>query len=185
VPAPSFVQTERRSLLVPILCAVVLIALAALVQRHFYAPGNLQAELVKTEVLANKSVFKSDTIVVAPQETSYTLLVACTVRFENRERLPISLDEFALTLTDSSGAQHTEKAVYPPDLANLETMFPRLKPLAAQPLLRDTSIAPGQSAEGTLVFSLPYPVSVWNTRTSAVLEIIPYRQKPINLTIPH
>jgi hypothetical protein len=98
--------------------------------------------------------------------------------------VPISLDEFALTLTDSSGAQHTEKAVYPPDLANLQTMFPRLKPLAAQPLLRDTSIAPGQSAEGTLVFSLPYPASVWNTRTSAVLQIVPYHQTPIDLTIP-
>ena len=62
------------------------------------------------------------------------------------------------------------------DLDNVYTSFPGLKPLASEPLLRDTMISPGQSAEGMILLHFPVTKEVWDHRRTAVLNVDLYHQ---------
>ena len=185
VTEPTFAQPERRSFVVPALLALVAFAVAFFVWKHAFFPAtSVDIAHLHTEVLPFTTEFKTDTIMLGPNETNSTLLVATTIRIDNHRRIPISLDDFAMTLTDATGAMLTEKAVQKTDLPNLETMFPKLKPIAGTQLLRDTEIAPGKAAEGTLIFSFPVPVDLWNKRTSATVEAQIYHQPAVQATVP-
>jgi hypothetical protein len=184
VQPPTFAQPERRSYAAPILIALAVLA-AFFVTLHRITTTSLTAAHLHTEVLPNTTVYRSDTIVVGPPETIYTLFVVSTLRIDNRRAQPVSLDDLVLTLTDPAGAQLTAQALRPQELANAEVSFPKLKPLVTAPLLlREAPIAPGQSAQGTAVFSVAVPQSVWDTRKSATVTLTPYHLDPLTLTIP-
>ena len=181
---PTFAQPERRSFFVPVVIAIAILA-AAIWVLHRTTTTSLSASLNHTEVLPNTTVYKSDTIVVGPPETVYTLFVVSTLRIDNKRAQPVSVDDLVLTLTDPTGAQLTAQALRPAELANAEASFPKLRSLVDAPLLqRETPIAPDQSAQGIAVFSLAVPRSVWDTRKSATIVLMPYRLDPLNLTIP-
>jgi len=146
---------------------------------------SLSVSLLRTQTLPNTTVYKADSIVVGQQETTYTLFVVSTLRIDNHRKQPISLDDLVLTLTDPHDAQLTAQALRPQELANAELSFPTLKPLVTAPLLlRETPIAPSQSAQGVAVFSVAVPQSVWDTRKSATIAVTPYHLDPLTLTIP-
>jgi hypothetical protein len=168
----------------PIVLAVAILIVAIGVVRFLSPPTAFTCSIVKTEILPNVSVFKADSMVVAPQHTEYTLFVVATLHAEDKRLTATSLNDSSLTLTDANDGELTVKALYASELANAELSFPKLKPLAGTLLQRDTAIAPGRSAEGTVVFSLPLPESVWTHRKSAVIEVEPYHLDPITLTIP-
>jgi len=181
---PSFHQDEPRSLLVPALLAVAFVVLAFFIARRFFPATTVNIAHIHTDILPTTTVYKSDSIVVAPSETDNILFVASTIRIDNQRKYPISLDDFTLTLTDIAGAQQTAKAVQKFDLPNTEVMFPNLKPLIGPLLLRDTNIDPGKSAQGTIVFSLPVDATTWNNRKSAEIQVDIYHGHPVYTTIP-
>ncbi len=181
---PTFAQPERRSLAIPILLALAFLA-ACLAIVHRATATSLTATLLHTEILPNRTVFQANSIVLGQQETSYTLFVVSTLKIDNHRAQPTSIDDLVLTLSDPSGAQATAQALRPQELANAELSFPKLKTLANAPLLlRETPIAPNQSAEGLAIFSVAVPQSVWETRKSATIAVTPYHLDPITLTIP-
>lgn len=180
----TFNQEQSRSLVVPALVAVALLGAAFLIARHFLPPSSAKAEYLHTDVLETATVMHANTIVLGANETDYALFVATTIKVDNPLAQPISLDDFALTITDPTGAILTEKAIRKQDLAESVATFPKLKPLVGTPLWRDTTIDPGQSAQGTLVFSFAVPQSVWDTRKSAELEVDIYHGHSLTLTVP-
>jgi len=184
VSEPSFAQHQSRSLLVPGLIAVAVLVAIFFVARPFFAVPTLSAEHLRTQTLPTVTVFKTDTIVVGANETNHTFFIASTIRVGNQQAYPVSLDDFTLTLTDPSGAELVERAIQKQDLPNLEIEFPKLKPLLATPLLRDTSIDPKNSVEGTILFSLPISQSVWDSRGTAEIKVDIYHNHPLFLTIP-
>ncbi len=183
---PTFAQPERRSFLVPILLALAVLAAGFFaVHRYLLPPGIITLDQLNTAILPATTVYKTDSMVVAADEIDSTLFVASTVRLDNQLRFPITIDDISLTLTDRTGAEMTLKALRKSELANAELSFPKLTAIAGTPLQPETEIPPHQSAEGTVVFSFPLSDSVWNTRNSAVLQITPYHQPPVTVTIPH
>lgn len=183
VSEPSFALEERRSFVVPSLIAVAVLLLGIVVSITLFPSTNVQATVLGTRLLPTKTVFHSDTIVIGANETDETLFVATTIRLENKLRTPSTFDDANLVLTDSTGAQLSVKASQKADLPNLQVMFPAIKPLVATPLLRDTEIAPGASAQGTLLFSFSIPQSVWDSRKSAELTLDIYHQPSIKLIL--
>ena len=180
---PTFAPPERRSLLIPILIAVAILACGVLYARHLSPETPVTVEALHTSILPTTTVFHTDTIVIGPNETNSTLLVVSTIRLKNERRVPVYLDDFSLTLTDATGAQLTAKALQKDEIPNLELSFPALKPLAGTPILRETSIDPGKTAEGTVIFSLPVNEALWTKRQSAVVQVDLYHQNPITTTL--
>jgi hypothetical protein len=182
--SPSFAQAERRSFALPIVLALAVLALAGAVVLHLYPRGNVALTLLHTDTLPTHTVFKSDSIVVGPAQTSDVLFVTSTIRVENRTRNPITLDDFSCTYTDPAGAVLTVKASTRPELVNQEISFPRLKPLASAMLLRDHVLVPGKSAQGTLVFSFPFTPAQWAARKSATIQMDVYHGDSLTLVLP-
>lgn len=179
----NFSQPERRSFFVPILLAVVAIVIAVGVAIHFFPATSVDLVHVRTEVLPIETLFKSNTV-IGLSEANHMVFIASTVKVDNHLRVPIYLDDFHITLTDPSGAEMTVSADTPKDLPDLEANYPGIKPLMTTPLVRNTGIDSEKSAEGTLLFALSIPKSVWDARKSAVIKVDLYHQPPMYVTLP-
>ena len=168
----------------PFVVAVLALAFAAFLAIHFFPRTSVKAEAIHTDLLPTTTVYKAQSIVVGQNEVAQTLFVASTLRIENGMRASVYVDNVSLTLTDSTGAELTERALSKQDIATVEQSFPRLKTLVQASPLTDASIGPGKSAQGVSVFSLKLPRSLWDARTSAVIKIDLYHQPSVSVTLP-
>ena len=184
MPEPTFAQPERRSYVVPILVAVVALAAAIAVATHFFPATTVNIAHVHSDLLPTHTVYKTDSIVVGHDPAVDVLYLAETLTIDNQMRRPIDLDGFTLTLTDPKDAELSLRAVSKQDLAGLEQTFPALRPMLAHPLFPETSIDPGKQVTGTVLFALPVPQQMFDTRKSAVVKVDLYHLNPIYQTIP-
>ena len=181
---PTFASPERRSFLLPLVLAVAALLLAAALAIRFFPATTVTAEAVHTDMLPTTTVYKAQSIVVGQNEVAQTLFIASTLRIKNGMRIPVDVDHVSLTLTDSTGAELTEKALSKQDIATSELSFPKLKPLVPAMLPQDASIDSGKSAQGVILFSLSVPRTLWDARRSAVVKIDLYHQRSVFVTLP-
>lgn len=180
----KFAQSAPRNLLAPVLVAFLLIGiLIALVVRH--TPSQIvNLTITHTAVYPAHTVFKSDSIVVGSDKSQDDLYVLASLQVDDPLHVPVILKDFTATLTTAEDQQMTTSAAEEKDLPNIYTSFPALKPLSSEPLLRETLIAPGTSAEGMVLLHFPVTQDVWNHRKSAVLNVHLYHDGEFPITIP-
>ena len=176
VSEPKFAQPARRNLLVPVLLAFLILGIVLALLLRFTPHRTADLTIVRTAVYPTHTVFKSDSIIVANQHTEDALYVLTTLRIDDRLHLPLFLKDFTATLTTAEGEQITTSAIEKLDLENVYTSFPGLRPLASEPLLRETMISPGQSAEGMILLHFPVTKEVWDHRRDALLNVDLYHQ---------
>ena len=172
----KFAQPARRNLLAPVLLAFLILGIVLALLLRFTPHRTADLTITRTAIYPTHTVFKSDSIIVANQHAEDALYVLTTLRIDDRLHLPLFLKDFTATLTTGEGEEITTSAVEKLDLENVYTSFPGLKPLASEPLLRDTMISPGQSAEGMILLHFPVTKEVWDHRRTAVLNIDFYHQ---------
>jgi len=172
----KFAQPARRNLLAPVLLAFLILGIVLALLLRFTPHRTADLAITRTTIYPTHTVFKSDSIVVANQRAEDALYVLTTLRIDDRLHLPLFLKDFTATLTTAEGEEITTSAVEKLDLDNVYTSFPGLKPLASEPLLRDTMISPGQSAEGMILLHFPVTKEVWDHRRTAVLNVDLYHQ---------
>jgi hypothetical protein len=176
-------QSERRSFLVPgIIVGVIVVVVAALV--YFLVPrSDADVSIIHTAIVPTHTVFKADSIVVGQPQAEDDMYVLTIVHIEDKAKVPLFIKDITGNLTTGQG-DATASAVEGNDLPNLYLTFPALKLLATPPLLRETSIQPGQSAEGMVVLHFPVDANAWNNRKTATVTLDFYHQDPITTTIP-
>jgi hypothetical protein len=190
VPEPTFAQPDRRNFALPLLLALGVLAIAAGLLAYFFPYKKPQLTITHSAVYLGHTVFERQNfengtnVVGQGPSTEDDLYVLETVHIENPLKVPLTLNDFTATLTATDGSQMKVGAIEKPELPTVFTAFPALKPLVATPLLRETTIAPGQSADGVIVLPFPVAKSTWDQRQSAILTIEFYRESPVNLTIP-
>jgi hypothetical protein len=172
----KFAQPARRNLLVPVLLAFLILGIVLALVLRYTPHRTADLTITRTTVYPTHTVFKSDSIIVGNQHTEDDLYVLTTLRIDDRLHLPLFLKDFTATLTTAEGEQITTSAIEKQDLNNVYTSFPELKPLSTEPLLRDTMISPGQSAEGMVLLHFPVTQDIWDHRRSAVLNVDLYHQ---------
>ena len=172
----KFAQPDRRNLLAPVLLAFLILGIVIALLIRFSPHRNADLTITHTAVYPVHTVFKSDSIVVGNQHAEDDLYVLTNLRIDDHLHLPLFLKDFTATLTTAEGEEITTSAVEKDDLDNVYTSFPAVKALASEPLLRDTMINPGQSAEGMILLHFPVTKEVWDHRRSAVLNIDLYHQ---------
>ncbi len=181
----TFAQPERRSFLVPALIASAVLGLVCAVAYLYSSRHTVTLAVTHVAVLPTHTVFKTDSkIVGAKGEAQDDLYVLATVRIDNRLRMPLFLSDFTSTLTTADDAVTTASAVEKNDLANLYVTFPALKPLASAPLLRESTVQPGDRAEGMVLLHFPITQADWEQRKSATLTLDFYHQDPLTVSIP-
>jgi hypothetical protein len=176
VPDLQFAQPVRRNLLVPVLLAFLILGIVLALVLKFTPHKTADLAVTRTAVYQAHTVFKSDTIVVGNQHTEDDLYVVTTLHIDDRLDLPLFIKDFTATITTADGEEVTTSAVEKRDLDNVYASFPDLKALTSEPLLRDTMISPGQSAEGMVLLHFPVTKDVWDHRRRAVLNVDLYHQ---------
>jgi len=180
----TFSQSERPNFVVPGLIALAVIGggfgLLAWLTPHRVA------EIAVTHVAAKQfhTVIPSGSMVVGDEQAEDDLYVLATVSIKDDLKLPLFLSDFTGTLTGPDGTETTASAIQKNDLAGLYVTFPALKPLVSAPLLRETAIQPGQTAEGMVLLHFPATQAAWDQRKSATVTIAFYHQGPITVDIP-
>jgi hypothetical protein len=172
----KFAQPARRNLLVPVLLAFLILGIILALVLRFTPHRTADLTITRTAIYPAHTVFKSNSIIVGHEQFQDDLYVLTTLRIDDRLHLPLFLKDFTATLTTAEGEEITTSAVEKLDLDNVYTSFPELKPLASEPLLRDTMISPGQSAEGMVLLHFPVTKEVWDHRRTAVLNVDLYHQ---------
>ena len=181
---PTFSQSDRPNLTTPILLALLVLGVAGYLIYHFTPHTTADLRITHTSTWQAHTVFKSDTILVGQDKAEDATYVLATLRIDDRLRLPLFLKDFTATLTTADGQTLTTAAAEQSDLQPLLTTFPQLKALATAPLLRDTQIDPGHSAEGMIILQFPITQDAWNKRQSATLSVDFYHQAPQIVTLP-
>jgi hypothetical protein len=150
------------------------IAIALLIRFTPHRTADLS--ILRTAIYPAHTVFKADTIVVGSDAAQDDLYVLTTLHIEDNLHLPLFIKDFTGSLTTADGQQITTSAVEKDDLPNLFVSFPALKPLSSEPLLRETMINSGTSAEGMVVLHFPVTKDVWDHRRTADLTVNLYHQ---------
>jgi hypothetical protein len=185
VPEPTFAQPARRNLLAPVLIAFTLLGIAIALVVRYTPHKTADITITGTSVYPAHTVFKSDSILVGSDRAQDDLYVLATLRVDDRLNLPLFLKDFTATLVTADGEEFHTSAAEKQDIPNLFTTFPALEKLASPPLLRETLISPGQSAEGMVLLHFPVTQATWNSRKSATLTVDLYHQGPLAVLIPN
>jgi hypothetical protein len=185
VPQPTFAQPARHNLLAPVLIAFTILGIAIALVVRYTPHKTADITITQTAIYPAHTVFKSDTILVGSERAQDDLYVLATLRIEDRLNLPIFLKDFTATLVTADGEEIHTNATEKQDIPALLGTFPALKDLASSPLLRETLIAPGQTAEGMVLLHFPVTQAVWNARKSAILNVDLYHQGPLTISIPN
>jgi hypothetical protein len=184
----SFSQSEQRSFLVPGLIALAVMGgvfgLLAWLTPHRVAEIDVPHVAAKQFHTVIPSSSSGAMAVIGEDQAEDDLYVFATVRIKDDLKLPLFLSDFTGTLTGPDGTLTTASAIQKNDLAGLFVTFPALKPLAGPPLLRETAIQPGQTAEGMVLLHFLAPQATWDQRKSATVTIAFYHQDPITVDLP-
>ena len=131
-------------------------------------------------------MFKNLSKVVGHEdEAQDDLYVLTTLHIDNRSKMPLTIDDITAVLTPSDDSDPTTASAIPQTgLDGMYVTFPALKPLSGPPLPRETTIQPGDHAEGMVMLHFPVAEADWNSRKSATVTISFYHQDPLTLTIP-
>jgi hypothetical protein len=190
VPDPTFAQPERRNFALPILLALGVLAIAAGLLAYFFPYKKPQLAITQSSVYVARSVFAKQNfangtdVVGQGASTEEDLYVLATVHLDNPLKVPLTLNDFTATITAADGSQMKVGGVEKPDLATVFTAFPALKAMVGTPLLRESVVAPGQSADGTILLPFPISKAAWDQRQTAIVTIEFYREPPVTVTIP-
>jgi hypothetical protein len=172
----KFAQPARNNLLAPVLLAFLILGITLALAIRFTPHKTADLDIVHTAVYPAHTVFKGESILVGHDQARDDLYVLTTLRVTDGLRLPLFLKDFTATLTTGDGQEITTSAIEKDDLPSVLTAFPALKPLASEPLLRETMINPGQSAQGMILLHFPVTQEVWDHRRTAILNVDLYHQ---------
>ncbi len=184
----NFSQPERRSYLVPVLVALLILGIAGGFLYRTYSRRVVIAAVTHTTVHPIHVVYTKQAqtgsfkVLGGPTGESDLYLVP-NIRIENHLTVPLFLKDFTITMTVADGELHTS-AIEKNDLDVVYASFPEIKGLMTKPLLRDAEIAPGATVEGTLLAQFAIPQNVWDQRQSATLTIDLYHQNSMTIPIP-
>ena len=153
----QFAQPARRNLLVPVLLAFLILGIVLALFLRLIPNHTADLAITHTAVYPAHTVFKSESMVIANQHAEDNLYVLATLRIDDRLHVPLFLKDFTATLTTAEGEEVTSSAVEQHDLDAVYTSFPEVKALATTPLLRETMINPGNSAEGMVLLRFRHP----------------------------
>ena len=180
-----FAQAERRNFLVPALIAVVILAAGVTFFLKRMPVRIADVSVTHTAIVPTQAIYANQSKVVGTKDqTENNLYVLTTVRIDNHLKVPLFINDITGILTQPDDSIFDTSAIEKNDLPNLYTTFPKIKPLAGDPLLRETTIDPGGHAEGMVILSFPIDESAWNQRKSASISITFYHQGSVTVEIP-
>ena len=184
-----------RSLLPAILIAILALALVAwavfrfnpdhvadlkVTQLQTFAP-HTDIKALESKVHSNMRVLSQSTAAAGEDD----MYVIATVSITDRLRMPIFLEGTQAHVTLADGSQLEPRIIFGDTLKRLQSIFPALRPMVADPLALDDQVDPGQTRTGSVVFLMPaITPEIWAKRRSAAITVNLRNQGPQTVKLP-
>jgi hypothetical protein len=156
--------------MVPAIVVIVGLAIAWALFAHFGqakpdASGAILRQFVyPVQVDAGNSQTGPGLPGLVPSQDETVLLVQA--RVTNISKDPVTIFDLVSDVK-MKGDSSQSSAALPEDIDRFMQRFPELKTMSMQPLARHQVIAPGQSAEGLMVFAYPWTKAQWDQHKAA------------------
>ena len=169
IPMTEELDDAKHSLpnMVPVLIALVIIGAITVVGAY----------LLRSKPVANGTI---ENVFAVEQNTHNTSFVAMNVTIHN-------VTDKTLYIKDIKGEIATPAGSFVDDAANAvvydryTSAYPDLRPVIKKPLVVETKIPPGGSAEGTVLVNFPIKMADFEQRSGVTVTIIPYDNASINI----
>jgi hypothetical protein len=112
------------------------------------------------------------------------LIVLANVRIENRAKIPIFLHDMWGIVHLQDGEDQRSLAASTRDFDKVFVAYPDLKGLRKDPLPRDLTLAPGQQAEGMVIYNFPISKAQWDSRSDMEMRFSFLHQNSLVLNAP-
>ena len=183
----------RRSMLVPVLLALLILAAAGAWFAKVYVHPSITASVSDAKVYPVRTEYKplasgTGTMMVGSKHTEDSLYVLVQITLRNRLEAPLFLSSSHGSFTLEDGSVMEASMIETSDLPRLFKMFPALRTMAdattAKPLERDGEIAKSAESKGYLLMYYNVAQDVWEKRKSAEVSIDLYHQDRLTLLLP-
>ncbi len=149
--------------------AIALVVIAVVVAAAAY--------LLRSKPVANGSI---QNVAAVEQLSHTTSFVAINVILRNLSDKTLYIKDIRGEITLPSGS-FVDTAANATDYERYLAAYPDLKVSVKDPLRVETKIAPGGSAQGTVLVNFPITKADFDKRTSVTVTIIPYDHAPITI----
>jgi len=159
-----------RPLVVPAIIVIVGLAICWALFAHFGrskpdASGVILRQVVYPVQVDSAVSQPEPGMAGTPDQQSETIILV-QARVTNISKKPLNIFDMVADV-NVNGAGNQSFAALPEDIDRMFQRFPDLAGMRMQPLARHQEIAPGQSAEGLVVFSYPWSQQQWSQRKNA------------------
>lgn len=160
-------NSGKRTLLIVLAAIVIVVAGIAAVAYFGKKPPVIVGQIVKLDAVpmhTETTLGKNAQGAVGGVEKYDQVIILAEVQLQNQSKLPFYLHEIDSRLAGSDGMELRDLAVNQTDFKNVFLAYPQLASLRQVPLLRDATIAPGQSALGMVIFHYDITKEQWDAR---------------------
>jgi len=182
-------NTQQRNMLVPILVAIVLLAVGGAWFAKVYLHPEVTATAGQLQTFEYTAKYqRGGGVLVGQDQQEVVTYVIADIALKDNTEVPLFLKTIDGSLTMEDGTVMTASAIEKADLPRLAAMFPDMKPkvdaVAPAPLLRESTIAPGATNHGYVIFAYNVPQAVWDKRKAADVTITFYHQDTVKVSLP-
>ncbi len=147
-----------------------------------FAPHTEVKALETTSKLHSNMRVLSKSTAAAGEDDLYVIVNASIT---DRLRLPLFLEGTQIHVTLADGSQLEPRIIFGDTLKRLQSIFPALTPMVANPLALDDQVDPGQTRSGSVVLLMPgVPADTWAKKRDATLTILLRNQGPQTTKLP-
>jgi len=112
------------------------------------------------------------------------LIVLANVRIKNQTNIPLFLHDMHGVVHLQNDEEQSSLAASPKDIDKVFIAYPDLKKLRKEPLPRDLTLAPGQQAEGMVIYNFPISKAQWDSRSDMQMKFSFLHQNALVLSAP-
>jgi hypothetical protein len=112
------------------------------------------------------------------------LIVLANVRIKNQTNIPLFLHDMWGVVHSQNDEDQRSLAASARDFDKVFIAYPDLKPLRKDPLPRDLTLAPGQQAEGMVIYNFPISKAQWDSRSDLEMRFSFLHQTSLVLDVP-
>ena len=108
-------------------------------------------------------------------------IVVANVHIKSQTEMPLFLHDMWADVTLADGTTQRSSGASPSDYHNVFIAYPTLAPKQTSPVLRDTTMTPGQTLDGQIIIHYPISGQQWDQRKDFKISVQFLHQKDLEL----
>jgi hypothetical protein len=116
-------------------------------------------------------------------ESNDQVIILTKIKIRNQTNIPLFVQDIGSAIKLPDGSEQTNVAASDKDMDRVFQAYPSLSYLRGDPIPRDITLSPGQSAEGLAIFNYPITKEQWDTLQTAKVVVQFMHQKNLEINI--